>query len=87
MSIIEDVSKLTGLPYDSVLTEFSVKMYSSSVLVVSNFISILSYSDLNIIFKLKNNLFSVNGEDLKIIDLDKKDAVICGKFKSMEYSR
>ena len=87
MSILEEVSSMTGLPYDSVLLGFTAYLYTDSVLMVTNFKAILSYSDTKIIFKTKDNCFIVNGEDLHMVDIDDRQVKVLGHIFSIEYAR
>ena len=87
MSIVEDIAKVLSLPYSDVLNELNIQIVSNKCIYVTNFISILGYDSNKVILKVKNNVVVINGEDLKIKDIEIKSIIIIGKILNIEYSR
>lgn len=87
MSFIEDVSNICGIPYDDIFSNLVVNMVSNKCVTVTNFISILSYDNTKVLFKLKDNVLIVSGEALYIKDIESSSVVVSGKIDSIGFSR
>ncbi|MBQ9791975.1 MAG: YabP/YqfC family sporulation protein [Clostridia bacterium] len=87
MSLIEEISSICGLPFNEVIKETNIHVFSNKCVSITNFKTILSYSEDKIIIKVKDNVISILGDNLIIKDIDTNSIVIYGKINSFEYSR
>ena len=71
----------------SLIGEFKLNLIGNYVFSAENFIKIISYTNQNIVFKIKNNEVMLCGENFKIIELGSKYAVVKGEICKVEYKR
>ena len=77
---IEELSKLTGLPLEETFNEYKITNIAGRVVCVENYIKLVTYMPDKIEFKTKNNHLIIEGANLKIAQLNPKEAIITGKI-------
>lgn len=79
---INELASVCKLPFNEVLNDFKIIQIGSRVIYVSNYIKIIDYSVEKVVLKIKNNTFEINGSDLFISQINKKEIVIKGNISS-----
>ena len=74
----EEYSNLLKLPFNEVFADFKIIFLGGKVIEVLNYIKILTYSKDLIILKVKNNEVAIEGKDLQIKEMCKKDIIVVG---------
>lgn len=74
----EEITKIVGLPFDELVSDYKVELIAGKVLSVSNYKKILIYTKNKIVFSLKHGIIEVLGEDLTIKELDKGSIIVSG---------
>lgn len=80
-NLISELIDIAKLPFNEVSSDFKIIMLSNKVLHISNFTKLLDYTNQKIVIKVnkKQNVI-INGEDLKICQINKKELAIKGKI-------
>ena len=83
MSFYDEVEKLFNI--DEVRSEFSLYSKGFRLLVVNGYQSIISFSDAEIVLKVKGNMkVSIKGAKMIIKKMEKSELVIDGEILSVE---
>lgn len=83
MSFYDEVEKLFNV--DEVKSEFCFYSKGLRLLVVSGYQKIISFSDIEIVLKVKGNVtFSIKGAKMIIKKLEKSELIIDGEILSVE---
>lgn len=77
---IEELSKITGLPLDETLTNYTLTNVGGRVVSVSNYKKLVSYHPNKVVLKIKNNELIIEGNNLKIAELSGKNVIIKGEI-------
>ena len=70
-----DVSTLVG--------EFKLTLIGTRALFIQNYIKILNYSSNKIVFKIKNDILTVVGENFEIKEMGKQEIIVVGTVFSI----
>lgn len=81
-SVFKEMTKYMGIPFDEVL-DFKYSVISNSVVNVTGYKKLISYSTDIVSLGVKNNELCIEGHDLKIKELDKSNIVITGKVNKV----
>ena len=79
-NFIKEFSDLSGLPFSEVQNEHKVMLLGNRILWITNYVKILSYSNAKISLKIKGNVLHIEGLELYIKLLEKRELVIAGKI-------
>lgn len=82
-----EISKLTGLPFNEVTTDFKVIFLGGGGVFVSNYIKILVYNTEQLSLKVKNNVLNIDGKNLNIKRLSKNEIIVKGSVNKIYLSR
>ncbi len=80
---IKEIINICGLPFDEIMSMHKVLQIGSHIVYIANYKKILSYGDNSIDLKLSKGMLRIEGEELKIKQMDKGEIVICGKIKGV----
>lgn len=79
--------KILKLPLNEIINEYKIIQIGSRLVEVINFIKILSYGTEMITLKVKDNEINIEGSNLEIKELDRKDIIIAGNINKIFLSR
>lgn len=77
---IKEIIGICGLPYNEITSEYKILQIGSKAIYVSNYKKIISYGDNCISLKVKSGAIRIDGEDLKIKQMDKGEIIISGRI-------
>ena len=75
---IKELLKYVDADVSTLLGEFKLTLIGTRALFVQNYIKILNYSNDKIIFKVKNDIITILGENFKIKEMGKNEIVVVG---------
>ncbi len=81
-SIIEELSKYLSVPFNEVL-DFKYVVINNNIVNISGYKKILTYSTEKVALSVKKNELIIEGNDLKIKELDKGNIVLVGKINKI----
>lgn len=81
-NLINEIIDICKLPFDEVGKKFKVVQVGENIIYISNYMKLLDYSLNKIALKVKKDILEINGENLKISLMNKKEIVINGKINS-----
>ncbi len=85
-SFLEEIAKLSGLPFDIFNENFKVINFGNKVIYIEQFKNIISFENFEIVIKLSHGVIKITGENLKIKNMNLNTIVINGNIKTMEIS-
>lgn len=85
-SFLEEIAKKTGLPFDILNNGFRVVNFSNKSIYIEGFSNILIFEQNLIKIKLKKGIIEIEGENLKIENMDMQTIIIAGKILKLEIS-
>ncbi len=84
---LDEISKLTGLPINETFSEYKLINIGGKVLYVQNYLKLLVYNKNQIVLKIKSNEINVEGESLKILELESNSILIKGNIFKVYLSK
>ncbi len=85
--VFKEIANLVNNDVKTLLGQVKVTMLSSCVVCVQNFVKLLTFSNQEVCFKIKNNQLLVEGENLVIKELGVKEVVISGNINKIYFSK
>ena len=85
-SFLEEIAKKTGLPFDILNNGFRIVNFSNKSIYIEGFSNILIFEQNLIKIKLKKGIIEIEGENLKIENMDMQTIIIAGKILKLEIS-
>ena len=82
----EEIVNLSGLPLDIFNKGFRVVNLSNRTVFIEGFVNIVSFESTEIIIKLKRGIVKVQGENLKIKNMNLETILIVGSIINLEIS-
>ncbi|MBR4003166.1 MAG: YabP/YqfC family sporulation protein [Clostridia bacterium] len=82
----EEIVNLSGLPLDIFNKGFRVVNLSNRTVFIEGFVNIVSFESTEIIIKLKRGIVKVQGENLKIKNMNLETILIVGSITNLEIS-
>lgn len=82
----EEIVNLSGLPLDIFNKGFRVINLSNRTVFIEGFVNIVSFESTEIIIKLKRGIVKVQGENLKIKNMNLETILIVGSITNLEIS-
>ena len=82
MSIINEV--FSSLDLDGIIDLYRYYNLGGKVVYIENFVRVNTFSDVEIILKLKKGMIKVSGENLVIEELNKSSILVKGSIKGVE---
>lgn len=82
-----NITKLTGLPFNEVTTDFKVVYLGGGGVFVSNYVKILVYNDELLALKVKSNVLNIEGKNLIIKQLSRGEIIVEGKINKIYLSK
>lgn len=82
----EEIVKMSGLPLDIFNNGFRVINFSNKSVFVEGFVNIVSFESIEIIIKLKHGIVKIQGENLKIKNMNLETILIIGNITNFEIS-
>ena len=82
----EEIINLSGLPLDIFNKGFRVVNLSNRTVFIEGFVNIVSFESTEIIIKLKRGIVKVQGENLKIKNMNLETILIVGSIINLEIS-
>lgn len=82
----DEIGKKTGLPFDILNNGFRIINFSNNSVYIEGFTNIINFEKTLIKIKLKKGIVLIEGEDLKIKNMDIKTIMIVGKILKVEIS-
>ena len=82
-SFLEEISSLTGLPFDKLGNGFRLINFSNNAVYVEGYSSLLSVTDSEIKVKLKKGILVLSGDNLKLKDMMNDSIMVVGNIKTM----
>ena len=80
----EEIVKMSGLPLDIFNNGFRIINFSNRTVFIEGFVNIVSFENYEIIIKLKSGIVKIQGNDLKIKNMNLETILIVGKINSLE---
>ena len=80
---IKEIIGICGLPFNEVMSLHRVLQIGKNIVYVSNYKKIISYGSQCITLKLSKGTIKIEGEDLKIKQMDKGEIIIYGKISAI----
>ena len=84
---LEEYSNILKLPINEISKDFKIILVGGKVIEIINYIKILTYSSAFVCLKIVNNEINIEGSNLIIKELSKKDMVISGNINKVYLSR
>ncbi|MBR4745645.1 MAG: YabP/YqfC family sporulation protein [Clostridia bacterium] len=84
---LDELYELSGCKASDFADKFKIIMLSNSVVYVSGFLKILSYSDELIVLKVKSDELNIEGKKMNIKSLDKEEIIIKGNITKFFLSK
>ena len=81
---ILDTAKLEPLDINTMISYCCV---GGKVIVVNNYIKIISYSPVAVVLKVKHDELVIEGSDIYIKELNKKDITLAGEITNVYFAR
>ncbi len=85
-SFFEEIAKLSGLPFEIFNNNFKLINFGNKVVYIENFKNIISFNSFDIEIKLSKGIAKINGDNLKIKNMNIDTIIIVGEIKSLEIS-
>lgn len=82
----EEIVKMSGLPLDIFNSGFRAINFSNKAVFIEGFVNIVSFESIEIIIKLKRGIVKVQGEDLKIKNMNLETILVVGNITNLEIS-
>lgn len=79
-SFLDDIAQKTGLPFDILNNGFRVINFNNKSVYIEGFLNILMFEKDLIKIKLKKGLIELEGENLKIKNMDTQSIVVSGNI-------
>lgn len=77
---LDEIGKITKLPYDEIFNEYKITNIGGKILHVQNFLKLQSFSKELIVLKIKKNEINIAGSNLKISQLSSKSIYVSGNI-------
>lgn len=84
---INELSVVTGLPFNEIKNDFRVILVGSNCVQVINYLKILIYTDTLLKLKIPNNQLNIEGYNFEIKELNKSEILIKGIINKIELDR
>lgn len=82
-----EISKLTGLPFNEITSDFKVVYLGGGGVFISNYEKILIYNTELLALKVKYNVLNIEGKDLIIKQLSRGEIIAEGKINKIYLSK
>jgi len=86
ISYINEILDMAKLPLDEIKNKVTISCVGGNILVINNYIKILSYSIKRIVLKIKDNELIVEGDNITIKQLDNRDISLVGNFARISFA-
>ncbi len=83
-SFIDDISRLTGLPFDDLSKGFRVINISNRAVYVEGYKGLIDAESGEMNIKLKKGVIKVTGRNLRIKNLNLETLLIIGEIQNLE---
>jgi sporulation protein YqfC len=83
-NFLNDINDLLQVPITNTFSDYKYVNLSGKVIYVQGYKDVLTFSQTNIILKLKSGELNITGENLNIKDLNLNSIVIEGVIKIVE---
>ena len=83
----DEYSNILKLPLNEVFNDFKIIFIGGKIIEILNYIKIVKYSEEFIILKVQNNEINIEGFNLQIKEMCKKDIVIIGSINKIYLSK
>lgn len=83
-SFLEEISNLTGLPFDKLGDTFRFINFSNKAIYVEGYASLLLVSEEEIKIKLKKGMLYMSGSNLKLKDMMMYSIMVVGDIKTIK---
>lgn len=80
---IKEIIDICGLPFNEIMSVHKVLQIGSKIIYVANYKKILNYGDTCIDLKLNKGILRIEGEGLRIKQMDKGEIIINGNIKGV----
>ncbi len=84
LNFLEEISYLTGLPFDYINNGFRVINLSNRAVYVEGFTALIDVCSQEIGIKLKKGIIKLLGDNLKVKNMNLETIVVTGDIKSVE---
>ena len=85
-SFLDEIIQKTGLPFDVLNNGFRIINFSNKSIFIEGFLNILIFEANLIKIKLKKGVIEIEGEGLKIKNMDMQTMIITGNILKLEMS-
>ncbi len=82
-----NITKLTGLPFNEITSDFKVVYLGGGSVFISNYVKIIIYNTELIALKVKANVLNIEGKDLMIKQLSRGEIIVDGKINKIYLSK
>lgn len=83
-SLLEEISRATGMPFDLLDKGFRVINLSNNAVYVENYTGLIDVDSHEINIKLKKGIVKLNGDNLKIKNLNTNTLLVVGDIRAVE---
>ncbi len=80
---IKELLKYMDADVSTLVGEFKLTLIGTRALFIQNYIKILNYSSNKIVFKIKNDILTVVGENFEIKEMGKQEIIVVGTVFSI----
>ncbi|GEM_PF-5187991 len=80
---VQKSAKILDIPEDAIAKRIRVEIVGFSLIEVSGYDRIIEYSRECVRFQLKNEIITINGEEIVMKSLENGDAILRGKINSV----
>ncbi len=83
INFLDEFSKMIDLPMNEVIGNYAYFNMGGKLLYVQNYLKIISYSKERMVLKTKKDIINIEGVNLLIKELEKKNLVVSGKITNV----
>lgn len=87
INYLKEIIDTCKLPIDEMSSTASYTCIGAKAIVINNYLKILSYSNTHIVLKVKDDELVIEGRDITIKELSRKDICITGTIAMVYYAR
>ncbi|MBQ4558109.1 MAG: YabP/YqfC family sporulation protein [Clostridia bacterium] len=87
LSYLDELVDVAKLPLAELKSATTISLVNSQILLVNNYIKILTYSDTYVALKIKNNELIIEGSNIQIKELNKHDILLQGYFNKLYFAK
>lgn len=87
INFLNEIAQIAELPIGEINNTVAISCIGGKAVVVNNYLKILTYSSNHIVLKIKEDELIIEGRDIIIKQLSKKDICLVGNIAGVYFAR